>query len=147
MLVQEAINAAKRWRFAPFIREGHPVAANVKVEIAFTLDEAGEFSRAQRLSEDNDKQERICRQFIERRLYAKAQTECITLAELAEKLPPGYLGMCRQAYAYTGDAFWFQGKLPEARAWYGLALARDPLDSETQIALYRLRNVRPNPRP
>jgi tetratricopeptide (TPR) repeat protein len=29
--------------------------------------------------------------------------------------------------------------LPEARAWYNLALARDPLNSETQIALYRLR--------
>ena len=135
MLVQEAINAAKQWRFAPFIREGHPVAANVKVEIAFTLDEAGEFSRAQRLSEDYDKQERICRQFIERRLYAKAEAECITLAKLAEKLPPGYLGMCRQAYAYTGDAFWFQGKLPEARAWYQreLSTAEALMESQSDI--------------
>jgi thioredoxin-like negative regulator of GroEL len=29
--------------------------------------------------------------------------------------------------------------LPEARAWYNLALTGDPLNSETQIALYRLR--------
>ena len=35
------------------------------------------------------------------------------------------------------------GLLPEARAWYGLALARDPVNPETQIALYRLRNARP----
>lgn len=118
MLAGAAMDAAKQWRFAPFIREGHPVAANVKVEIAFTLNESGESSRAQQLSEGYDKQEHICRQFIERRLYAKAEAECITLAKLAEKLPPGYLGVCRQAYAYAGDAFWFQGKLPEARAWY-----------------------------
>jgi predicted Zn-dependent protease len=32
--------------------------------------------------------------------------------------------------------------IPEARAWYDLALVRDPLDSQTQMALYRLRNAR-----
>src|SRR5262249_22471122 len=36
---------------------------------------------------------------------------------------------------------------PEARAWYGLALARNPLDSQTQMALYRLRTIGPSPRP
>jgi hypothetical protein len=30
---------------------------------------------------------------------------------------------------------------PEARAWYGLALALDPLDRPTQQALHRLRTV------
>jgi Flp pilus assembly protein TadD len=30
------------------------------------------------------------------------------------------------------------GRRPEARAWYGLALARDPLDPDAQRALYRL---------
>jgi thioredoxin-like negative regulator of GroEL len=35
----------------------------------------------------------------------------------------------------------------EARAWYSLALARDPLNSEIQIALYRLRTQRPVPSP
>jgi tetratricopeptide (TPR) repeat protein len=37
--------------------------------------------------------------------------------------------------------------VPEARAWYGLAIARDPLNSESQIALYRLRNATATPRP
>jgi len=37
--------------------------------------------------------------------------------------------------------------VPEARAWYDLALARDPLNSKTQIALYRLRTQRSMPRP
>jgi tetratricopeptide (TPR) repeat protein len=37
--------------------------------------------------------------------------------------------------------------LPEARAWYDLALARDPLDSRTQIALHRLGTARPTRRP
>jgi hypothetical protein len=37
--------------------------------------------------------------------------------------------------------------VPEARAWYGLALARDPLNAETQIALHRLRNAPPTHRP
>jgi tetratricopeptide (TPR) repeat protein len=37
--------------------------------------------------------------------------------------------------------------LPEARAWYDLALARDPLDTRTQIALHRMRNTRPLRRP
>ena len=32
------------------------------------------------------------------------------------------------------------GRQPEARAWYGLLLSLDPLDSEVQQALYRLRD-------
>ena len=35
----------------------------------------------------------------------------------------------------------------EARAWYDLALARDPLDPETQGALHRLRTSRPTAAP
>ena len=35
------------------------------------------------------------------------------------------------------------GRLPEARAWYNIALSRDPFDSEAQQALYRLRNETP----
>jgi hypothetical protein len=31
--------------------------------------------------------------------------------------------------------------IPEVHAWYDLALVRDPLDSQTQMALYRLRNA------
>ena len=30
------------------------------------------------------------------------------------------------------------GLIPEARAWYGLAIARDPTNSEAQVALHRL---------
>ncbi len=37
--------------------------------------------------------------------------------------------------------------IPEARAWYGLALARDPLNSKTQIALYHLRTLKSMPKP
>jgi tetratricopeptide (TPR) repeat protein len=37
--------------------------------------------------------------------------------------------------------------VPEARAWYSLALLRDPLNSATQIALYHLRNARPTTPP
>ena len=37
--------------------------------------------------------------------------------------------------------------IPEAHAWYDLALVRDPLDSQTQMALYRLRNARSREQP
>jgi Flp pilus assembly protein TadD len=37
--------------------------------------------------------------------------------------------------------------LPEARAWYDLALARDPLNSQVQRALHRLRTAQPPRRP
>jgi hypothetical protein len=37
--------------------------------------------------------------------------------------------------------------IPEAHAWYDLALVRDPLDSQTQMALYRLRNARSRAQP
>ena len=39
------------------------------------------------------------------------------------------------------------GLSAEARAWYDLALARDPLDPETQGALHRLRTPRPTAAP
>jgi tetratricopeptide (TPR) repeat protein len=39
------------------------------------------------------------------------------------------------------------GYSAEARAWYDLALARDPLDPETQGALHRLRTSRPTAAP
>ena len=39
------------------------------------------------------------------------------------------------------------GLSAEARAWYQLALDRDPLDRETQGALYRLRTSRSRPTP
>jgi hypothetical protein len=38
-----------------------------------------------------------------------------------------------------GDACAALHRDPEARAWYELAIARDPLDAEAQRALYRLR--------
>jgi predicted Zn-dependent protease len=37
--------------------------------------------------------------------------------------------------------------IPEAHAWYDLALVRDPLDSQTQMAVYRLRNARSRAQP
>jgi tetratricopeptide (TPR) repeat protein len=37
--------------------------------------------------------------------------------------------------------------IPEAHAWYDLALVRDPLDSQTQMALYRLQNARSSTQP
>ena len=39
-----------------------------------------------------------------------------------------------------GDACEVLGQLPEARAWYRLALAQDPLDPAIQKALYRVQN-------
>ncbi len=35
------------------------------------------------------------------------------------------------------------GRLPEARAWYNIAVKRDPFDAEAQQALYRLKNEKP----
>jgi tetratricopeptide (TPR) repeat protein len=40
-----------------------------------------------------------------------------------------------------GDACAALHRAPEARAWYELAIARDPLDSASQQALYRLREA------
>jgi Flp pilus assembly protein TadD len=42
--------------------------------------------------------------------------------------------------ALLGDACEALGQIPEARAWYGLALAQDPLDTAIQKSLYRLRD-------
>jgi hypothetical protein len=39
------------------------------------------------------------------------------------------------------------GLSAEARAWYHLALDRDPLDRVTQVALYRLRTAGSRPAP
>jgi tetratricopeptide (TPR) repeat protein len=39
------------------------------------------------------------------------------------------------------------GRLPEARAWYQLAIARDPLDRESQHALFRLEAADPRSKP
>ncbi len=38
-----------------------------------------------------------------------------------------------------GAAYQRVGLIPEAKAWYKLALARDPIDSGVQVALYHLR--------
>ena len=40
--------------------------------------------------------------------------------------------------ARLGAACEAAGRLGEARAWYRLAIARDPLDEASQRALYRL---------
>ncbi len=39
-----------------------------------------------------------------------------------------------------GAAYENVGRKPEARAWFGLAIARDPLDAEAQQALFRLKD-------
>jgi TonB family protein len=36
-LDQEAIKAAKQWRFRPGMRQGEPVAVLVRIELDFTL--------------------------------------------------------------------------------------------------------------
>ena len=35
------------------------------------------------------------------------------------------------------------GRLPEARAWYNIAIRRNPLDTEAQQALYQIKNEKP----
>jgi hypothetical protein len=39
------------------------------------------------------------------------------------------------------------GRFDQAQVWYRLALVRDPLDSEAQSALFRIRQNLPNPGP
>ena len=41
----------------------------------------------------------------------------------------------------------FLGFVPEARVWYGLAIATDPTNSEAQVALHRLGKSSPPARP
>ena len=70
--------------------------------------------------------------------YLRAALEHETLLKLLERASTEAGRQDLNLLKALGDGYQRVGLIPEAKAWYKLALARDPIDSGVQAALYRL---------
>lgn len=84
---------------------------------------------------------------VEGQFYLQAAREHETLLKLLERVSTEAGRQDLNLLKSLGDGYQRVGLIPEARAWYKLALDRDPIDSGVQAALYRLgvASWRPDP--
>jgi tetratricopeptide (TPR) repeat protein len=74
----------------------------------------------------------------EGKTYLRAALEHDALLELLERASTEAGRQDLNLLKALGDGYQRVGLIPEAQAWYKLALARDPIDSGVQAALYHL---------
>ena len=138
--------------------DDHPELAELRGELALTRRDGptavAEFRRALAVQPDD----RRCLNGLAQALRVTGQDQTAQPLFKAVQRHDALIDLVRRAAEMThrddrellfalGAACEALQLLPEARAWYNLALARDPLNSETQIALYRLRTQRSVPKP
>lgn len=76
---------------------------------------------------------------VEGRLYLQAARDHETLYMLIDRASTQEGRQNLSLLKDLGAAYQHVGLIPEAKAWYRLALARDPTDPGVQVALYHLR--------
>jgi tetratricopeptide (TPR) repeat protein len=138
--------------------DDHPELAELRGELALTRRDGptavAEFRRALAVQPDD----RRCLNGLAQALRVTGQDQTAQPLFKAVQRHDALIDLVRRAAEMThrddlellfalGAACEALQLVPEARAWYNLALARDPLNSETQIALYRLRTQRSVPKP
>ena len=82
---------------------------------------------------------------VDGQFYLQAAREHDTLLKLLERASSGAGRYDLNLLKALGEGYERVGLIPQAKAWYRLAVARDPADAGVQSALYRLGAATPRP--
>ena len=119
LLVQAAINAAKQWEYKPFLVDGQAVSIRTVIEVPFSLGISEADSRLEQQNNDNYfKAQGECRKLLREHKFSDANDVCISLPQLAEKLPPERKNERRLANEFAGSVVFNEEKFPEALQYY-----------------------------
>jgi TonB family protein len=87
MLVGAATDAVRRWTYAPFMQDGHAVAARTVVTVPFNLNLPGDEAEGDKIAEKYFPADQVCREDLAKRDFSKAAIACRQAAEIAETFP------------------------------------------------------------
>lgn len=119
LLMQAAVTAVKQWQYTPFLSDGLPVAVSTEVAVPFSLGISDSDYRAeQKNSTQYFKREDECRNLLKVHQYPEAENSCVSLVELAEKLPKERQNERRTANALAGHVFLYERKFDEALRYF-----------------------------
>jgi TonB family protein len=144
LLVQAAIDAVKQWQYKPFLVDGQPVTASTEIEVPFSLGiPDATYQSEQKGSEVFFKRQDECRELLKAQKYTEAQAPCMSLVELAEKLPKERQVERMTANELAGHALLYQQKFDEALSFFQSELAigeasLKPTDAELGYAYHHV---------
>ncbi len=144
LLVQAAINAARQWKYKPFVVDGQPVAVSTEVEVPFSLGISdADYQAQQKNSEKYFNREDECRNLLKEHQYAKAEAPCTASVELAEKLPKARQMERVTANDLAGQALLYDRKYDEALSFFQTEVAigetaLKPTDAELGYAYHHV---------
>jgi TonB family protein len=122
LLIQSAIEAAKKWKYRPFVEGGKPVPVETDVELDFP----GGMTEPDRAAENRSYQaETECRGLLSQRKYVDAERKCREAVEISNELPKSLILERSHARALLANAIFGQRRFLEAIPLYEEALALD----------------------
>jgi TonB family protein len=106
LLDQAAIDAVRKWQFAPFIVGGQPARIETEVDVPFYLQQA-----TYAIARDVQDRSRECRALLAQQRYDEAEPVCAAVANLAARLPANDRA---NAYHLAGEMLIARGQYPKA---------------------------------
>jgi len=138
MLIASAVEAAKQWKYQPFLVHNRPTKVTAVVEIPFSLDIAKpRYQSEQEARDAYFKQLYTCTGLVRDQRYGKAESECLQAVALAESLAATRQLERYEAYRQLGHVLQAQGRYSGALDAYSweLSIARKSLTNRyTELA-------------
>jgi TonB family protein len=122
LLVQSAIETAKKWKYRPFVEGGKPIPVETDVELDFPggMPEQERAARNRFYPAEDE-----CRALLNARRYADAERMCREAVEISNELPKDVILERSHARALLANAIFGQRRFQEAIPLYEEALALD----------------------
>jgi TonB family protein len=121
-LIQSAIEAAKKWKYRPFVEDGTPIPVETDVELDFPSGMTDQESTARNRFFPVEKE---CRDLLNGGSYADAERKCRDAVEISNELPKEIILERSGARGLLANAIFLQKRYQEAIPLYEEALALD----------------------
>lgn len=119
IFLQAAIDAVMQWRYRPFLADGNAVRATFQVEVPFSLGiPEDQQNLEQQANQTFFARIKECRALLDGQEYTKAEAPCVSLTELAEKLPKEQQLERMEANRFAGLSLFAQKKFPQALGFF-----------------------------
>jgi len=122
MLVSSAIEAAKKWKYKPFQKDGKPVEVTTNVELNFP---GGMSEKESEVRHKFFPLEDECRKLINKGQYVDAEAKCKEAVEISNQLPKEIILERSGARSALANSIYLQGRYTEAIPIYEDALKLD----------------------
>ncbi len=121
-LILPAVEAAKRWKYKPYVESGKPVPVETDVELDFPygLTEKEDAARTQFFPVEDE-----CRSLLKAGDYVDAERKCRDAVEISNDLPKALILERSGARSFLANVIFLQCRYKEAISLYEKALALD----------------------